>query len=125
LQRVLTFDLIMAWRILALIKVGRALPNTPALLIYTPEEIEVLTLSQKKTSDEPVSELTLQEANRMTAKLGGWWGRRSDGEPGAEKLAAGLRRLQDMVRGWRLHSPPPGESPVDASTTTEGSTRCV
>ena len=125
LQRVLTFDLIMAWRILALIKVGRALPNIPASLIYTPEEIEVLTLSQKKTSDEPVSEPTLQEANRMTAKLGGWWGRRGDGEPGPEKLAAGLRRLKDMVRGWRLHSPPPGEPPVDASITTEGSTRCV
>jgi len=124
LQRVLAFDLIMAWRILALIKLGRALPNAPASLIYTPEELELLTRSQKKPS-KPISELTLQEANRMTAKLGGWWGRRGDGEPGAETLAAGLRRLQDMTIGWRLHSPPPGESPIDASDTTEESSRCV
>jgi hypothetical protein len=124
LQRVLAFDLIMAWRILALIKVGRALPNLPASLIYTPEELELLTRSQKNPS-KPASQLTLQEANRKTAKLGGWWGRRCDGEPGAESLAAGLRRLLDMALGWRLHSPPPGKSQVDTSDTTEEPPRCV
>jgi Domain of unknown function (DUF4338)/Transposase Tn5 dimerisation domain/Transposase DNA-binding len=123
LQRVLAFDMIMAWRILALIKVGRTLPNAPASLIYTPEELELLTRSQKKTS-KPISELTLQEANRMTAKLAGWWGRKCDGEPGAEKLAAGLRRLQDMVIGWRLHSPPDGTPPV-VNTTPVRNPRCV
>lgn len=39
----------------------------------------------------------------MTARLEGWLGRKGDGEPGAEALQAGLRRLMDMVRGWRLH----------------------
>jgi hypothetical protein len=48
LERVLAFDLILAWRILALLKLGRVLPQVLASLIYTPEEIEVLTLSQKK-----------------------------------------------------------------------------
>lgn len=124
LQRTLAFDLIMAWRILALIKVGRTVPNAPATLIYTPEELEVLIRSQKKTS-KPASELTLQEANRMTAKLGGWWGRRCDGEPGVERLARGMRRLQDMCIGFRLHSPPPNEAPIGASNTTEGASRCV
>jgi hypothetical protein len=50
LERVLAFDLIMAWRILALLKWGRVLPQVPASLIYTPEEIELLTRSQKKLS---------------------------------------------------------------------------
>ena len=50
LERVLAFDLILAWRILALIKLGRVLPQAPASLIYTPEEIEVLTHAQKKLS---------------------------------------------------------------------------
>ncbi len=62
--------------------------------------------SEKKTS-QPASKLTLGEANRMVAKLGGWLGRTGDREPGAESLAAGLRRLQDMLLGWRLHAPPP------------------
>jgi len=55
LQRVLAFDLILAWRILALIKLGRVLPQAPASLIYTPEEIEVLTHDQKKTPRRPSS----------------------------------------------------------------------
>jgi hypothetical protein len=123
LERVLAFDLILAWRILALLKLGRVLPQVPASLIYTPEEIEVLTLSQKKTS-YAAAELTLQQANHLTAKLAGWWGRRGDGEPGAETMALGLRRLQDMVLGYRLH-PPPRSSPRHQSRSGEESTRCV
>ncbi len=48
MKRVLTFDLIMAWRILALIKLGRAIPNVPADLIYTAEELDVLQGVVKK-----------------------------------------------------------------------------
>jgi len=33
LERVLAFDLILAWRILALLKLGRVLPQAPASLI--------------------------------------------------------------------------------------------
>ena len=48
LQRVLAFDLVLAWRILALVKLGRAVPNVPASLLYTQEELEVLTGAVKK-----------------------------------------------------------------------------
>ena len=51
LERVLAFDLILAWRILALIKLGRVLPQAPASLIYTPEEMAVLTHDQKKNPE--------------------------------------------------------------------------
>jgi Transposase Tn5 dimerisation domain len=47
-------------------------------------------------------DLTLAEANRLTARLGGYMGRRHDGDPGAESLGIGLRRLMDLTRGWRL-----------------------
>jgi hypothetical protein len=53
LQRVLAFDLIMAWRILALVKLGRALPNVPASLLYTQEELEVLGCAVKKKLRNP------------------------------------------------------------------------
>jgi len=76
----------------------------------------------KKNS--PAAELTLQEANHLTAQLAGWWGRRGDGEPGAETLARGLRRLQDMVLGYRIH-PPPRSSPRHQHRRTKGRTRCV
>jgi hypothetical protein len=110
LKRALVFDLIMAWRILALVKLGRATPNVPASLLYTEEEVEVLTRVIEQKTSHPVSELTLREANRTVASLAGWYGRKCDGEPGAEKLSTGIRRLQDMILGWRLHPPPPRRS---------------
>ncbi len=55
LMRVLVFDLIVAWRILACVKLGRALPQLPASTLYTVDELEVLCAAQKKT---PVTERT-------------------------------------------------------------------
>jgi len=52
LKRVLSFDLIMAWRILALVKLGRAVPNVPAELLYTTEELKVLMMAVKKNLPE-------------------------------------------------------------------------
>lgn len=48
LQRVLAFDLIVAWRVLACVKIGRAMPQLPANLIYTQEELAVLAAAFKK-----------------------------------------------------------------------------
>jgi len=50
LQRVLAFDLIVAWRVLACVKLGRALPQLSASVLYSPEELKVLHAAVKKTS---------------------------------------------------------------------------
>jgi len=42
LQRVLAFDLSVAWRVLACVKLGRVLPQLPASVWYTPDELAVL-----------------------------------------------------------------------------------
>jgi len=34
--------------------------------------------------------------------LGGYLARKNDGDPGAESLGIGLRRLADLTWGWRL-----------------------
>jgi len=49
LQRVLAFDLIVAWRVLVCVKLGRALPQLPASVLYSPEELQVLQAALKKT----------------------------------------------------------------------------
>jgi hypothetical protein len=100
LKRVLAFDLIIAWRVLACLKLGRAHPELPAAVLYTEEELEVLARALKKKVS--VGRLTLAEANRMAARFGGYMDRKGDGEPGAESLGIGLRRLADMVEGWKL-----------------------
>jgi hypothetical protein len=48
LQRVLAFDLIIAWRVLACVKLGRALPQLPASVLYSPDELQVLWGTLKK-----------------------------------------------------------------------------
>jgi hypothetical protein len=53
LQRVLAFDLIVAWRVLACLKLSRALPQLPARLLYTAAELDVLCSLFKKTSSGP------------------------------------------------------------------------
>ena len=51
LQRVLAFDLIVAWRVLACVKLGRKLPQLPATVLYSIQELEVLLALKKKISD--------------------------------------------------------------------------
>jgi hypothetical protein len=53
LQRVLVFDLIVAWRILVCLKLGRNLPQLSARLIYTEDELAVLWAALKKNSAAP------------------------------------------------------------------------
>lgn len=102
LKRVLAFDLIVAWRILACVKLGHTPPQLPATVICTAEELEVLWAAQKK--GQPPPEPTIQQANRMVAMPGGYAGRKGDKQPGAESLGTGLRRLMDLTWGWSLRN---------------------
>ncbi len=43
---------------------------------------------------------------RAIAKLGGFIGRKSDGDPGVKTLWRGWQRLQDIVATWSLFHPP-------------------
>lgn len=56
---------------------------------------------------------TLREAIRRVAGLGGFLGRKSDGEPGTQILWIGLQRLDDIVAMWRVMT--------DATQTTVSS----
>lgn len=104
LQRVVAFDLIVGWRVLASVKLGRQLPQLPATVLYTPEELWVLGAALKKQPPPgQLSPLSPREANRWVARLGGYAARANDGEPGTESLGIGLRRLHDLIWGWRLH----------------------
>ncbi len=51
LQRVLAFDLIVGWRVLACLKLGRALPQLDARTLYTEDELAVLSAALKKTPE--------------------------------------------------------------------------
>lgn len=108
LQACLAIDMVIAWRIHRMTKLGREVPELPAQVFFDHDECRVLiaheTKNRKRPRDAPAP--SLREAIRMTAKLGGFIGRKSDGEPGAETLWRGLLRLDGMTEGWRLASGP-------------------
>lgn len=53
IKRVLAFDLIVGRRILACVKLGRALPQLPANVLYTQDELDVIWAALKKTAAPP------------------------------------------------------------------------
>jgi len=111
LEACLAIDMVVAWRIFYLVKLGREVPDVPCDAFYDTDEWQVLVANHNSKhsaknhlpSDPPPP---LREANRMVAKLGGFLGRKSDGEPGTETLWRGLQRLDGMTEGWRLASGP-------------------
>lgn len=110
LERCLALDLLVAWRIHFLTKHSRQHPDLPASVVFTEDELDLL-YQYLQTKPLPASEtLTVHQATRMVAQLGGFLGRKGDGEPGPITLSRGLRRLHDMTTGYlvarRSHSPP-------------------
>jgi hypothetical protein len=78
LQRVLLFDMIVAWRVLALTKIGRVLPQLPAAALYSEVELEVLWRGVKKNGtraaplDLARSQSTDGALGRLHGPLGRW-----------------------------------------------------
>jgi hypothetical protein len=108
LQACLAIDMVVAWRIHHMTKLGREVPDLPAEAYFDSDECQVLIANERKNRNRPkdAPAPSLREAIRMIAKLGGFIGRKSDGEPGTETLWRGLLRLDGMTEGWRLASGP-------------------
>jgi hypothetical protein len=60
----------------------------------------------------------------MVARLGGFLGRKGDGEPGTKSLWLGLQRLDDLSSMWALLTPrsnsPPSSPPLVSSLPDYG-----
>lgn len=97
LMRLLGFLAIVAMRLLQLREVARTEPNKVATEDVSKEMIEiVIKRVGLKTS---VEQITVSEFWHAVARLGGFIGRKSDGEPGWQTIWGGWQRLQDMCWG--------------------------
>jgi hypothetical protein len=104
LERSLSVDLVVAWRILFLTKAAREEPEAAASKCLSEAEWKALMCHENVCRQAPQEPPKLREAVRLIAKLGGFIGRRSDGEPGIITLWRGLHRLRDITRMWRLYN---------------------
>ena len=102
IEACLAIDLVVAWRIYYLNKLGREVPQAPCTVYFEEAEWKALMVFTTKNPVTPSHPPTLREAIRLIAGLGGFLGRKSDGEPGTQTLWLGLQRLDDIVAMWRV-----------------------
>ena len=96
LEVALALYMIIAWRVLYLIMLGRTLPEISCEAVLAPEEwkaVYLITQKKKPPSQPPA----LQEMLILIAKLGGFLARKGDGFPGPKALWIGLQRTRDFV----------------------------
>ncbi|XXA09309.1 IS4 family transposase [Paraburkholderia sp. A3BS-1L] len=94
-EKALALYMVVSWRIARLMRVGRTCPELDASLFFAADEIHGAHVLSKKP--RPKKPPTLNQMIRMIASLGGFLGRKSDGEPGAKTLWIGMQRVMDAV----------------------------
>lgn len=102
LHRLLAICSRVAWYLLWLTYEARQHPTKPCTGVLTKAEWQALTAFTNKSSTPAQSPPTLQQAVRAIAQLGGFIGRKSDGDPGVKTLWRGWQRFQDIVATWSL-----------------------
>jgi hypothetical protein len=102
IEACLAIDMVVAWRILHLTKLGREHPDVPCTVYFSEMEWKALVTYINRSAVLPDQPPTLREATHMVASLGGFLGRNCDGEPGTQTLWLGLQRLDDLAAMYEI-----------------------
>jgi len=105
LQACLALDLVVAWRVMTLVKMGREVPEIPCTVFFAEAEWQALACYHHHTTTPPATPPSLGEALRWVAKLGGFLGRKGDGQPGPTVVWRGLDALAFITATFRLFHP--------------------
>jgi hypothetical protein len=100
LERALVIYLVIAWRILYLMTLGRDCPHLPCEVAFAPEEWQAAWLIAKR-QPPPATPPTLGEVVRLVASFGGFLGRKGDGHPGPKALWEGMMKLTAYVEAFQ------------------------
>ena len=99
LQTALALYLVIAWRINRLMRLGRAVGDLPADLVFETDEWKAAFILNKKPVPRQVPELNT--VIRLIAQRGGFLARKGDGEPGVKSIWLGLQDVAVFVEGIR------------------------
>lgn len=101
-ERALAMYNVVAWRLLYMTYVARVAPELPCTAVLEDDEWKALyVVGSTRPRPLPEQPPTVREAVRMVAMLGGFMGRKRDGEPGVQSLWTGFRRLMDFTLALR------------------------
>lgn len=108
LKRCFAVFSVIAWRILYATMLSRVLPDAPCTAILDADEWQALYCRVHQTPTLPKQTPTLRQAVHWIAKLGGFLGRKGDGEPGITVLWQGFMALTHLTAMYHiLRSSPP------------------
>jgi len=102
LQRYIALMSVVAWRLHWLTYLNRTDPDLSCTAVLTTTEWQALYMRIHKTTSFPETPPTVRQAVRWIAQLGGFLGRKQDGEPGVTVIWRGWQRLQDIAATWYL-----------------------
>lgn len=100
LESCLAIYMIVAWRVLYIMMLGRECPDIPADIIFHEYEWKSAFRAVKKKV--PTEIPTLGEMVKVIAVLGGYLDRNADGPPGCKVMWIGLQRIKDIAFGWEM-----------------------
>jgi hypothetical protein len=96
LEVALALYMIVAWRVLYLLMLGRTVPDLSCEVVLAAEEWKAVYLvTQRKPP--PAQPPCLGDILVLIARLGGFLARKGDGHPGPKALWIGLQRTRDFV----------------------------
>jgi uncharacterized protein DUF4338/transposase-like protein/transposase Tn5 family protein len=117
IEACLAIDMVVAWRVYHLTKVGREVPDLPCTIFCEEDEWKALTSFILRTPIVDGTPPTAREYVRMLASLGGFLGRKCDGEPGTKSIWLGQQRLDDIKLAYQFFVPQLRPPPVPGAYT--------
>lgn len=98
IERALSIYNVVAWRLLYMTYVARVEPDLPCTVVLEETEWQALhVVGSRRPGRMPETAPTVREVVRRIAMLGGFLGRKGDGEPGIQSIWTGFRRLMDFT----------------------------
>jgi hypothetical protein len=99
----LALCLIVAWRVMHVMMLGRECPELPCDVAFDEDEWQAVyaTVERRPPPAEPPAMKTMVG---LIASLGGWLGRKCDGDPGPKAMWVGMQRMTDLALGWRARA---------------------
>jgi hypothetical protein len=101
IEACLALDMVVAWRIYHLTKLGREIPDVPCTVFFEDAEWKALVFYKTRNPVPPENPPALREAIHMVASIGGFLGRKGDGEPGTKSLWLGIEALDYISTTWK------------------------
>jgi hypothetical protein len=105
LERVTAVQCVVAVRLLQLRAHARLTPERPAIEIVPEQWVQVINGVRHGGKRQDSAGMTVRDFYRALAQLGGFVGRKSDGEPGWITLWRGFEKLQLILRGVNYYDP--------------------